>query len=460
MVGFPLGLAALLSVGSAADPGLDAAFQKEVAYLTAERRALQERIREHGAESARRLARAEAGIGGQEARLLGLERQGDLVESRLEELNGRVAAIDAARELVDSTVAQAGESLGVDVPAEAPPRERLATVFSVAGTVLDEGRRLRVAEGSYFLPDGTSVEGTIVRLGGVGVWGTGPAGSGSLLPIEGGHLRLRADRGGEASARALVKGPRGGPVEVFLLESLDKPVSERRAQTFAEYMQGGGVVGWVIAGLGVLGLALAAIRALLLILAGRGTEAADAAAARLDAGDVAGAISLVESPTTPMARVLRAVLGSHGRSRETLQDVATEAILAEVPTLERFGAAILVIAAVAPLLGLLGTVTGMIATFDIITEFGTGDPKMLSGGISEALITTQLGLVVAIPLVLLGNTLKSRAETVESRIERGALQVVNRLEAAPTAPEAREAVQRGPVGAPPHPPLTPQVAHA
>jgi len=95
----------------------------------------------------------------------------------------------------------------------------------------------------------------------------------------------------------------------------------------------------------------------------------------------------------------------------------------------------MVVAAVAPLLGLLGTVTGMIATFDIITEFGTGDPGMLSGGISEALITTQLGLVVAIPAVLLGNLLKGRADAIEGRIERDALRVVNQLVGpAPTAP--------------------------
>ena len=79
----------------------------------------------------------------------------------------------------------------------------------------------------------------------------------------------------------------------------------------------------------------------------------------------------------------------------------------------------------------------MIATFDIITEFGTGDPKMLSGGISEALITTQLGLIVAIPLVLLGNTLKGRAESVETQLERGALQAINRIAIeSPSSPSA------------------------
>jgi biopolymer transport protein ExbB len=456
-----VGLLALTSVSLAADPALDAAFQKEVAYLTAERRALQERLRAHQTESAQRLARAEAGISGQEARLLGLERQADAVETRLEEMDDRVAAIDAAQELIDSTVSQAGETLGVDVSVEAPAGERLDAVFAASVGALQAGRSLRTAPGTFFLADGTSVDGQIVQLGQVAAWGVGEAGSGSLLPIEGGHLRLRADGGGSGSATALAQGPVDGAVDVFLLESLDKPVSERKAQTFEEYMAGGGVVGWVIAGLGLLGLLLSAVRAVLLALAGRGTAEADRIAALVDGGDTVAARAAVHDGRTPTQRVMRAVLGAPSTDREALQDVATEAILAEIPTLERFGAAILVIAAVAPLLGLLGTVTGMIATFDIITEFGTGDPKMLSGGISEALITTQLGLVVAIPLVLLGNTLKSQADGVEARIERAALQMVNRLDgaSAPAAPVPAPA----PASAPPPPterPAAPQVAHA
>ena len=95
--------------------------------------------------------------------------------------------------------------------------------------------------------------------------------------------------------------------------------------------------------------------------------------------------------------------------------------------------AILVSAAVAPLLGLLGTVTGMISTFDVITVFGTGDPKLLSGGISEALITTQLGLSVAIPTLLAGNLVSGWAEQIRSGMERAALQAA--LLAAELRPE-------------------------
>jgi biopolymer transport protein ExbB len=100
-------------------------------------------------------------------------------------------------------------------------------------------------------------------------------------------------------------------------------------------------------------------------------------------------------------------------------------VLHEAPHIERFGSAITVCAAVAPLLGLLGTVTGMIATFGVITEHGTGDPKLLSTGISEALVTTELGLVVAIPTLLLGSLLSARASALLATMERAALRIMN-----------------------------------
>ena len=80
-------------------------------------------------------------------------------------------------------------------------------------------------------------------------------------------------------------------------------------------------------------------------------------------------------------------------------------------------ATILIVAAVAPLLGLLGTVTGMISTFDVISEFGTGNARALASGISEALVTTQSGLVIAVPGMLLGGILFRRAQRLKDRME-------------------------------------------
>ena len=101
------------------------------------------------------------------------------------------------------------------------------------------------------------------------------------------------------------------------------------------------------------------------------------------------------------ARVIKATFRNIKKERAHIEDVVMENILNESTHIDRFGSFVLVIAAVAPLMGLLGTVTGMIETFDVITKFGTGDPKLLSGGISAALVTTMQGLIVAIPLLLL-----------------------------------------------------------
>ncbi len=108
-----------------------------------------------------------------------------------------------------------------------------------------------------------------------------------------------------------------------------------------------------------------------------------------------------------------------------MEDIVHEAILQESRPLDRFGAIIMVTATASPLLGLLGTVTGMITTFDVITEFGTGDPKMLSGGISIALVTTELGLVVAIPALMLGTLLNAWARNIRRDMEHSALRIIN-----------------------------------
>jgi biopolymer transport protein ExbB len=108
--------------------------------------------------------------------------------------------------------------------------------------------------------------------------------------------------------------------------------------------------------------------------------------------------------------------------------VIDEAILRETPVVDRFASALVVITAGAPLLGLLGTVTGMIATFDVITEHGTGNPKLMSAGIAEALVCTALGLSVAIPTLLVGNVLASIGGQVKTTLERGALATLNALD--------------------------------
>lgn len=118
------------------------------------------------------------------------------------------------------------------------------------------------------------------------------------------------------------------------------------------------------------------------------------------------------SDRNPLGRVMKVYqkYNSPEHDVETLSLKLDEAILKETPAFERGVATLKILAAIAPLLGLLGTVNGMINTFQAITLFGTGDPKLMAGGISEALVTTVLGLVIAIPLVLLHSYVASRSD--------------------------------------------------
>ena len=126
-------------------------------------------------------------------------------------------------------------------------------------------------------------------------------------------------------------------------------------------------------------------------------------------------------------RVILTALDYREMSREDMENALQEAILNEVPRLERFLSTLGMLAAIAPLLGLLGTVTGMINTFHVITYYGTGDPRMMSGGISEALVTTMLGLGVAIPLMLAHTLLSRRVETIIGQMEEKAVSFVNQV---------------------------------
>jgi biopolymer transport protein ExbB len=188
------------------------------------------------------------------------------------------------------------------------------------------------------------------------------------------------------------------------------------------------VIGWIIFFLGLLGLGLVLLRVVFLQRASASTgKLLDAVGGHVRRGDTSAAQDVLKRKKGSTSRVLAATIRNLDRDREHLEDIVSESILHESSHLNRFGAFIMVIAAVSPLLGLLGTVTGMISTFDVITEFGTGDPKLLSGGISIALVTTELGLIVAIPMLVFGNLLSGWAERIKDDMEKAALRVINQF---------------------------------
>jgi len=130
----------------------------------------------------------------------------------------------------------------------------------------------------------------------------------------------------------------------------------------------------------------------------------------------------------PVHNVLMAGISNRGEDREALESILQESILKELPRLERFLPTLNILGAIAPLLGLLGTVSGMIRTFHVITLYGTGDPRMMSGGISEALVTTEFGLAIAIPIMLFHTFLSRRVEHIAGDMEEKAVALTNIIE--------------------------------
>ena len=188
-------------------------------------------------------------------------------------------------------------------------------------------------------------------------------------------------------------GPTGGSLLANLIQT----------PSLAERAQQGREVGYAIITVGLIGIGIAFWKLWSLFVLGK--------AVRAQAG------SKVLDVRNPLGRVLKVGEENFKKDIDTLELKLAEAIMSERPSIERGIGAVRIISVVAPLAGLLGTVTGMIVTFQMITLYGTGDPKLMAGGISQALVTTVLGLLVAIPTTLLHSFTASSAKGIISVLE-------------------------------------------
>ena len=211
--------------------------------------------------------------------------------------------------------------------------------------------------------------------------------------------------------------PSGGTLLSLLLQAPD----------LRERINQGGVIGYIIIGLGIFALLLTLER---LITLGITTMKVNRQAKR-DTPD----------PGNPLGRVMQVYQENRHKDSETLELKLGESIAQESPKLTRFLAILKIVAVVAPLLGLLGTVTGMINTFQAITLFGTGDPKLMAGGISQALVTTVMGLSVAIPTVLLHTVVQGRSKRLTQLLEERSVGIIARRDESAVGDDAEPATQ-------------------
>ncbi len=224
---------------------------------------------------------------------------------------------------------------------------------------------------------------------------------------------VRQPSGHQASAAELQEAVSGftkvgldpsGPLGGGLLRALIN------APTLVERWHFGGLVGYVITGVFVIAILLALWR--FIVLSGMSRKVS--AQLESDSSDT----------SNPLGRVLQVAADNPDLDAESLELKLHEAVLKERPSIESGLNLLKVISMVAPLMGLLGTVTGMIITFQMITLFGAGDPKAMAGGISQALITTVLGLVVAIPTVLMHTLVNGKAQRILHILEEQSAGIV------------------------------------
>jgi len=199
---------------------------------------------------------------------------------------------------------------------------------------------------------------------------------------------------GNSDTTAFALDPTGGSILSLLVQAPDT----------RERVDQGGPVGYIILAIGAIGLLIALERLISLMNIG-------AKVSRQLKSDVA-------SDDNPLGRVMQVKDQHPDLDTETLELKLSESILRELPKLSSKLTLIKIISVVAPLIGLLGTVTGMINTFQAITLFGTGDPKLMAGGISQALVTTVLGLVVAIPMVFIFAYLNGRSKGIVNILQQ------------------------------------------
>jgi biopolymer transport protein ExbB len=345
-----------------------------------------------------------------------------------QQLEGRVGdsaqIFSAVSEAAGTFRAQAGDSLvtpqfpdrltQLDTLAQArelPGVDQLEQLWLLYAQEIAEGGKVARFKTQVFDAEGAPQQAEVTRIGLFTTFANGrylalqpETGQLAALARQPGHTGLAKDFGDsdDELATILIDPSRGA----LLRRSAERP-------TLGERIEQGGAVGYVIIFIGVIGAALAIYQLIYLVRVSTRVNAQ---------------LKQIDRPNSdnPLGRVLASIGAADQADALLLQDPEvletrlSEAILRETPKLERYQSLLKMIVAAGPLLGLLGTVVGMILTFQVITELGAGDPKVMAGGISQAMIATVLGLIIAIPLLFANSFLGSRSRALTQVLDEQA----------------------------------------
>lgn len=386
---------------------------REQRFLDArdERAALLEEARRRRARTEQEADRLRAAYEAGEDELAALETALDEQSGDLREVFSVVHQVSAdmlpvvQNSMVSAQIAGRGEALERLASTDTIPSSAdLRTLWTLLLEEMSESGRVARFETPIISPAGDEAVRTVTRIGTFSALADGDylrylPESGRLLALA--RQPVRVDRDAalafEAAETPLVSvavDPSRGAILSLIVQTPE----------LQERIEQGGLIGYFILGLGAVGVLLGLERLLVISLAAR-RDSSVLAGGAADGRHAIGALRRAAADPD----LLRDAEAMSAKMDEVIT-VATQYLNRGLPTLALF-------AAVSPLLGLLGTVTGMIETFQVITLFGAGDPRLMSGGISQALITTQLGLAVAIPLLLVHSFLQGRANTLSVRLD-------------------------------------------
>ncbi|MEO2161285.1 MAG: MotA/TolQ/ExbB proton channel family protein, partial [bacterium] len=328
---------------------------------------------------------------------------------------------------------------GAELSEESLGTESVDEFVSTMDALLAASRGTNTYRETLRLQDGWDVEADVLRIG-LMAWyyratNGGRVGVAMNAPGSDEAYRWNEDlsvdaRDAISTAVDLATAGKGGvaglPLDVTVQMEAE---SMTREKTMMGTIKAGGPVIIPLAGVALLAALMILERVLMLSRTGLFTSvAAERILEHTREGRFAEALAACEERTIPVTRALRAGLKQRENGAEAMEDAVQAAVLNELPRLERFLPTIAMLASIAPLLGLLGTVTGMIVTFEMIATLGSGNPRIMAGGISQALITTAAGLVVAIPILLSHSFLASRVDRLVADMERFGAVLLNSIQ--------------------------------
>ena len=346
-----------------------------------------------------------------EKRLAEKEQQLQLETGSLGEMFGVVRQVakevdvDLKRSLATTEQASSINAVKQVISTDAlPSLDLLSSLWQVMEHQIRSSGEIIAVDVNYIDGNGAQVVNQSLRLGDIALVGSQ------------GYLNWNSEL---EQATDFLAQPAGVPTSASITSASTLLLDPTRGQLLAQFefqptiqqrIEQGGVVGSIIIALLVIGLLIALYRGAVLL--------------KIQTQILKQLKNPDRITDNPLGRILNVFTREKKQTIESLELRLLESIIDEQQGLEQGLSMLKLMAAIAPMLGLLGTVTGMIETFQVITEFGNSDPKVMAGGISMALMTTVLGLVAAMPLLLAHNLLSSRAEAIKGTLEKQSVSLV------------------------------------